>query len=95
MAQYELTRDQLGYIIDAAENAGLELRTGYSGRGMYGKTCIGVVGYVSDLIAFVLEVAEWDRELAQDELTQVSSDGMGTSTIYYWPRLTVAKDDQE
>jgi len=89
MKQYELTPEQLGILLDAADRCGLELRTGYSGRCMYGKTCIGVVGYLSDLIAFILEIQDSDSDLARDELAQVSSDSMGMSEIYYWPRLAV------
>ena len=96
MKQAELTREQLRILVDAADRCGLEFRTGYSGRGMYGEQCIGVVGYLSDLIAFVLLVAEREKDLAQDELTQLTWDSMGLSTIYYWPKLAVAgvSDDE-
>ena len=95
MKQAELTREQLSILVDAADRCDLEFRTDYSGRGMYGEQCIGVVGYLSDLLAFVLLVAEQDKDLAQDELTQLTWDSMGLSTIYYWPKLAVARKGTE
>ena len=58
----------------------------YSGRGMYGKECVGVE--VDDI--FTLALALGDANNGNIDLFQLGtprSDSMGLGTIYYWPRL--------
>lgn len=52
------------------------LRTDYSGRGMFGRTCWGVT--CNDPNDVIAEVG----------LKGAQTDNMGTSTIVYWPRVT-------
>ena len=87
----KLTPDQLDLLSYCAESAGLEVRTDHSGRGMYGKTCVGVTGTVRGLLEMIVSITDDDRELAE-HLTEVSTDSMGLSTIYYWTKITV-KDE--
>jgi len=70
---------------DAAYGAGMEFQS-YSGRGMYGTTCIGVTGDIAQLIRMVLLVAEVAPDLAQ-KLAEVSTDNMGLDYIYYWTSI--------
>lgn len=78
-----------------------EIRTDYSGRGMYGRTCLGYTG--EDVIMFAFHLAITLTETArmhEPELFDVeeylimmgnpSMDSMGRSTIYYWPNVTLA-----
>jgi len=86
---------QLFALREAAGTVGLDdYRENYSGRGMYGKTCVGIVGNTGDLIEFVLAVADEDKDLAY-ELTEVSTDSMASDKIFYWRRLDTTKDEDE
>jgi hypothetical protein len=81
---------------DACWDADLDpdeaLRTDYSGRGMYGASCVGLVhSDIDSLIAFVSLV----RTRVGDEwaLRGARQDSMGMSVITYWPRWTVTEDE--
>ena len=70
-------------------NVEMEVRS-YSGRGMYGERCIGVVlgGYTS---AWTLALAIADRNNGNMDLFGLDApreDSMGLGRIYYWPHLT-------
>lgn len=90
------------------EYVDFNIRYDYSGRGMYGKSCIGIVADHSDLIpaamflyaAFVLTCNEnevEDYELG-NLLLNVATDGMGRQGILYFPDLSTenfSSDDLE
>ncbi len=67
-------------LVEAAEDAGVEYRTNYSGRGMYGAECFAIEGNTSDLIRFLRAL---DDDMA-DELMDPSTDSMGLDTVFYW-----------
>jgi hypothetical protein len=74
------------------ERKEVEFRSNYSGRGMYGKNCCGIVGSPSDLVKVVLAVVtETDPESAEDFTAvledNLCTDSMGYNTIFYWPSL--------
>ncbi|MFH0779031.1 MAG: hypothetical protein V2A71_10480 [Candidatus Eisenbacteria bacterium] len=74
----------------AAEEAGVEFRDGYSGRGMYGEQCCGVVyERLRDLLRFVVElcVQVGDHETVASFVVQGAQDSMGAGGIFYWPRM--------
>lgn len=89
----------------AEENHEVELRENYSGRGMYGKTCIGVVGGDEGLAEFESALAlltvmdDLDDEVngftALNALTDVQdmrrSDSMGMDRVYYYPALSITE----
>lgn len=82
----------------------------YSGRSMYGRSCVGIVGsrrdcmkvisaVMQDIAAAngahgVLQVGEWF-----DTLLDFDMDNMGRDMILYWPNLatetTVEHDDKD
>lgn len=69
-------------LIAAIENAGYEWRS-YSGRGMYGKECVGVtIRDKSDLI---------DLADAAKIAGKPCTDDMGLGTIAYWPNVEAPK----
>lgn len=84
-------------VIQVLENVFDDVRTDYSGRGMYGATCVGVV--VTDVFELgegleeALHVYEDDDEVV--ELVEYmqehrpSTDSMAFNTIVYWPGLSV------
>jgi len=80
-------------LIDTAFEAGCTVRTDYSGRYMYGETCVGVVGTPGALAAFVALITRRldDQELDTDWLGRMRQDHMGLSDIWYWPGVTASK----
>lgn len=86
----KLNQEDLGTLEEAAGEAEMDFRTDYSGRGMYGKTCVGVTGDTAKLVHFVLLVGEKDLDFALDNLTNMSQDSMGLDTIFYWPQLNAS-----
>jgi hypothetical protein len=76
---------------EAAEEAGLDpeatLRFDYSGRGMYGKTCIGLVWESQgDVRRFLRALEEYVENGVIEEMEDVEGeDAMGLRGITYWP----------
>ena len=75
-----------------------ETRLDYSGRGMDGRHCVGIVGTMTDLVNFVQTVTtrnveERYEDNAIDSLAEALSgvewDSMGYSMIYYWPNISI------
>jgi|SRR6478752_2189543 len=78
-------------IIEAIENCG-ETPTDYSGRGMYGKRCLGVVcdNPMATLLSILDSFASGANELSEvqeliQELGRPQTDSMGLSSILYFP----------
>lgn len=60
-----------------------EVQENYSGRGMYGKTCVGVVlDNANSIYDIMSDLAE-----RENRMPAPSQDSMGLSTIFYWPRI--------
>jgi hypothetical protein len=78
-----------------------DIRTDYSGRGMYGKECIGFVTKEAALIPMALTAvlidteryALLDNNIAWSDLTDIRTDSMGLSTIVYFPDWQLDKDE--
>jgi hypothetical protein len=66
-------------IIAKAEELGLSVSHDYSGRGMFGKACLGVVGTMQDLDTLLSEIKGSAKGLKKDN--------MGLDYIYYWPDI--------
>lgn len=96
---------------DLAEELGnddLSIRS-YSGRGMYGKQCLGVytdmnigslMAYVVRSLAGVASFDNQDAEDASEEIAQafenMQTDSMGLGTIVYFPNVKfVSTSDEE
>lgn len=85
----------------AIENTGRHTQS-YSGRGMYGATCLGVelsAGEFGELIGNVIE--QLDSE-DPDEVRSVADgfralcyDNMGRDMIYYFPGVPHTDEDEE
>lgn len=79
-------------IRDFCENEGHDYRGDYSGRFMYGRTCVGVV---TDENVIALTVALFrhlidegmDADIVEDLLKDARTDNMGLSMIVYWPNI--------
>ena len=65
-------------------------RSDYSGRFMYGRTCVGIVidDRVYEIIVALCDfLHEYGVECVSDTLGSISSDNMGLSTIVYFTQL--------
>lgn len=79
----------------ALDDAGLDtsaLRTDYSGRGMYGRSCLALTGSLRDYSMFLAYLAMalfGEGEDPDDIMFQladtVCQDSMGLDRVYYWP----------
>lgn len=82
-------------IIDALYDADLnedDLRENYSGRGMYGAECFGIVGSPGDASRFLIHIGQHDTELAEKLANNQRSDSMGRSGIYYFPSYAIEEE---
>lgn len=75
-----------------SENTQYSLYEGYSGRGMFGKKCLGVVirsgdSFMAFLIALTKYLDEQGIEDMDCELESASYDDLGKDTIVYFPRI--------
>lgn len=93
---------------DACEAHGeVNFRNDYSGRGMYGKRCVGIDSDMTSCMAIIGEVikqcasniakddphAQADFEMAVDILLQFDRDSMGRDVILYWPDLQEEEEE--
>jgi hypothetical protein len=63
-----------------------DIRDEYSGRGMYGDTCLGLVfRRYKDTFAFFVSVAALDEPLARVLAAKACWDSMGRDVIVYFP----------
>lgn len=86
-------------IKDAVEQYGDEdavsFRNDYSGRGMYGRQCVGIVGDESTCMKIVGQVIkdahaqgmDFEFDEAVDTLLDSCRDSMGRDIIVYWPEV--------
>jgi hypothetical protein len=84
---------------EVIQGAGFETRD-YSGRGMYGKYCLGVdldttSGFISTVGRYVR--GEDDEDEIMRKLDSYSSDSMGLGIIVYWPSVPYegSEDDED
>lgn len=92
---------QVQELIDFITDAGYEVGEGYSGRGMYGDTCVSITisrddneaGVVAAIMTAAVEGAT-DLEDAVNKTIELgrvfadsSTDSMGRDTILYFPRM--------
>lgn len=80
-------------LIRLSSSFDMDVRPNYSGRGMFGKTCLGID---TDHSAFVVavnvvnaihdmqDIDENERELLLKEVKGTRQDNMGMGYIYYW-----------
>lgn len=79
---------------------GVDIRTDYSGRFMFGKNCIGITHDKNDEITVAMAVKDIinDLDAPEDEkdwliqqISRPSHDNMGLSVISYYPQLQASK----
>lgn len=95
MSAYLIERDD---VVEALENASLDadvLSTAYSGRGMYGSTCLGITCTLSQFCGFLVQLALVNEDAATTLSDRVSSDSMGHSSIFYFRGVSLDGEDDE
>jgi len=70
--------DKLEILNEVAKSVGGELYEGYSGRGMYGAQCYGIV--CDDPMSCI-------ENSAENGIKGANYDQMGLQYIVYWPRI--------
>ena len=75
----------------------VDLLESYSGRGMMGRSCLGIAcDGAGDLMSIAMQIVQLVAEedccdLTLDDLelilSDVREDGMGRRVVYYWPKL--------
>jgi len=88
----------------------IDVRAEYSGREMYGSTCVAVVASVGAYSRFVAAMLEQVRPATQEDgspaldkladaveniLRRVKTDEMGKSLVHYWPTLSREPSDSD
>ena len=79
------------------ERNGCSFRADYSGRFMYGRTCVGIViddRVYETIVALCDFLHEYGVECVSDALGSISSDNMGLSTIVYFTQLYGKQEDK-
>jgi hypothetical protein len=88
-------------LVNAMESADIDvdsIRDDYSGRGMFGERCFGVVMNPRSVMRFAYWLAiycnddEQTQELGEDLVGCASTDSMGYDTIVYFPDWTLSED---
>lgn len=83
----------------------VEFRPSYSGRGMYGRSCIGIVGSYTKCMQVIGEVIKYasrdieddnsrDFENIVDTMLEFSQDNMGYDIIMYWENLQISEAER-
>lgn len=81
-------------FIAALNNAGYEPRS-YSGRGMYGDSCVAIVTDDHPFKVGIMVMAALYDGFDTWKLENVESDSMGRSTVLYWPSVKWPDDSDE
>ena len=102
---YTLTTDQIREIENRMDlDVDTEVRFDYSGRGMFGRTCLGYTGgAATEFIALVaLSICEaendddaWSLIEKLSDIGEAETDSMGTGRIVYWRSITIEESDEE
>lgn len=89
-----LTPNQLDDFNNLAWDIGGEVYEDYSGRNMFGKTCLGIVVEELENSLFRLGKESGDYEFSK-ELQNFRTDSMGRSAIIYFPTIQNVVDSGE
>ncbi len=88
----EVLRDQIeDVLLMSGLDGEIAIKEDYSGRGMYGDTCFGIVCDITDFAIFCASVGSFMDDW--DWLGRVRTDNMGLSTIWYWPGVKLVEEE--
>jgi hypothetical protein len=93
----KLTDEQIGNITNALDGRGEPQP--YSGRAMYGESCLGIVtdNPTRAILTLATNLAEMEEMELLALLRDATSreDSMGRSVVIYFPSLTVDDDEED
>lgn len=92
MTEMRFTQEKIDRIVEELQDydASARAHVGYSGRGMFGATCVGFVANSTALIAAAVAEAFRDEGISpMDVALLMSTDNMGLSYIGYFPYVEV------
>jgi hypothetical protein len=77
-----------------ASTSHTKIYDGYSGRGMYGETCVGFTVRNSRNAAALTAaiVRTLDDDVADAMIGRLNTDSLGMGTIVYFPGISIAKE---
>jgi hypothetical protein len=84
------------HAIDNTCDPTISARCNYSGRGMYGETCLGITGRgidAYDVHNILMDAFMDDEVIVNNIMDRRAEDQMGLGTIIYFPGITVEKPD--
>lgn len=87
----------LELLEEIAQEVEGSVRADYSGRGMFGDSCVGITTAPHNLLklgAVISRLVE-DEELRDELISNSSTDSMGYDTIVYWGRVTCPDAEEE
>jgi hypothetical protein len=95
-----LTRDQFNELRYDFYH---KVRADYSGRGMYGDTCLAYTGnnvalFLFDLARLLTGETDPDAHTLRSELERIGtgwSDSLGLGTVHYWQGIDVEPGDDD
>lgn len=94
-----LSLDASEAIKNFCEEHGYDLRLNYSGRGMYGRECFGLVVPDSGIEACMLLAVYLSQEVGdisvENLASNVRTDSMGRDLIVYFPNYKLHDGDEE
>ncbi len=79
-------------IKEFCDDYGLYFTDDYSGRGMYGEKCIGIVtgGSIAEMLIDLCDYLHAAGiEMVGEYITSVKQDSMGLDKIVYFPELSI------
>lgn len=91
----QLIDTQLEVIENLAWDFDIEPRA-YSGRGMFGRSCLGLpVNDLRQAVQFLVALGQEDADLAGDLAGNLTTDSLGYGTIVYFPRFEWKGEDED
>ncbi len=92
----KLTTEQAESILSVLQRTepDAELRSDYSGRGMYGRTCLGFVVRNPQIIGAAVAIGLACTDIDPVEMmSHAARDSMGRDFIIYFPEITVSSSE--
>ena len=90
----QLTSADMQSLKNALDGFDAEI-SAYSGRGMYGRQCLGISGNFG-LFELGVAIGSYGNERLVEALIGYapSTDSMGTGKVIYWPQVSIPKESE-
>lgn len=91
----KLAETQLETIESLAWDFDIE-PTSYSGRAMFGASCLGLpVDSLRQAVQFLVALGQEDADLAETLAKDLTTDSLGLGSIVYFPRVEWKDEDED